>query len=281
MPTPTFIGIGAQKCASTWIYDILSDHPQAALSGLKEVDFFSYKYDHGLQWYERNFDEGFSGQPVVGEISPSYFHEPAVPERVLRHYPNIKLIVSLRNPVKRAISNHTHEIRVGHFGGSDLSLEKGLANNPTYVDQGLYAKHLQRWLEVFPRENVLVLVFEEVIADRTKAAKQIYEFLGIDSAHQSAFLDSKSNPGYVNKSKGLESFRKKARGMVKSVGLDSVWGMAAKLGLRKLYSNMNKVPGSKAVPAPKDETVVQLQQLFEQDIEQLEALLARDFTIWR
>ena len=82
MPKPTFIGIGAQKCASTWIYDILKDHPDVALSELKEVDFFSYKYDHGLQWYENNFSEAGT-QSVIGEISPSYFHEPAVPARAV------------------------------------------------------------------------------------------------------------------------------------------------------------------------------------------------------
>lgn len=281
MPTPTFIGIGAQKCASTWIYDILSDHPQVALSSLKEVDFFSYKYDHGVQWYEHNFSEQYAGQPVVGEISPSYFHEPAVPERVLRHYPDIKLIVSLRHPVKRAISNHTHEIRTGHLTGEDLTFEKGLANNPTYVDQGMYAKHLQRWLDAFPREQVLVLVFEEVIADRVAAAKKIYDFLGIDQHHQSAFLDSRSNPGYVNRSKGLESFRKKARGFVKSIGLDFLWGLLAKLGLRKLYSGVNKVSSAEAIPSPLESTLANLNAEFSDDIAQLEELLARDLSVWR
>lgn len=281
MPTPTFIGVGAQKCASTWIYDILSDHPQVALSTLKEVDFFSYKYDHGVQWYERNFEEQYSGQPVVGEISPSYFHEPAVPERVLRHYPDIKLIVSLRNPVKRAVSNHTHEIRTGHLVGEDLTFEKGLANNPTYVDQGLYAKHLQRWLEVFPRENILILVFEEVIADRSAAAQQIYQFLGINESHQSQFLDTRSNPGYVNRYKGVESFRKKARGIVRSLGLDSLWGLLAKLGLRKLYSGMNKVSSADAIPPPSESTIEKLTLEFDNDITELEKLLARDLSIWR
>ncbi len=281
MPKPTFIGIGAQKCASTWIYDILSDHPEVALSDLKEVDFFSYRYDHGVQWYERNFSNQYQGQPVVGEISPSYFHEPAVPERVLHHYPDIKLIVSLRQPVERAVSNHMHEIRTGHLVGEDITFEKGLDNNPMYVEQGLYAKHLQRWLDVFPKENILVLVFEEVIADRVTAAKQIYQFLGIGDQHSSEFLDTRSNPSYVNRSKVLEAVRKKLRRSFKSIGLDFIWSCLAKLGLRKLYSGMNKVSSSEAVPAPKDETLAKLQQSFEQDITQLEQMLSRDLSIWR
>jgi len=280
MPKPTFIGIGAQKCASTWIYDILKDHPEVALSELKEVDFFSYKYDHGLQWYEHNFELA-GDRPVVGEISPSYFQEPAVPERVFRHYPDTKLIVSLRNPIKRAISNHTHEIRIGHLTGDDISFEKGLANNPMYVEQGMYATHLARWLSVFPRENVLVLIFEEVIQDRLAAAQQIYHFLGIDEQHRSAALDTQSNPSYVNRSKGLEAVRKKARRFIRSIGMDFVWSLAAKLGLRKLYSGVNKVSGGDVVPPPKDSTLATLKAEFSPEITKLETMLSRDLSLWR
>lgn len=281
MPEPTFIGIGAQKCASTWIYDILSDHPQVALSELKEVDFFSYKYDRGLQWYERNFDSQYSGQSVVGEISPSYFHESAVPGRIHRHYPHVKIIVSLRHPVKRAISNHTHEIRTGHLTGDDRSFERGLDNNPMYLEQGLYAKHLERWFEVFPKENVLVLIFEEVIADRGEAAKRIYEFLDISTTHHPQLLDAKSNPSYVNRYRGVEVVRKKLRLAMKSLGLDFIWGFLAKAGLRRLYGGLNKVSASQAVPPPKEETLSHLHEYFDQDIQALESLLARDLNVWR
>lgn len=280
MPKPTFIGIGAQKCASTWIYDVLKDHPDVVLSQQKEVDFFSYKYDHGIQWYEKHFSEA-DGHAVVGEISPSYFHEPAVPARVHRHYPDIKLIVSLRNPVKRAISNHLHEVRVGHFSGDDISFEKGLANNPMYVEQGLYAQHMMRWLSVFPRENILVLVFEEVVANREAAAREIYRFLELDDDHRSEALDTRSNPGYVNRFRRLESVRKGLRRFVRSIGFDFVWSFLAKSGLRKVYSDVNKVSGERAVPPPEAATIKTLSAQFDDEITQLESLLSRELGMWR
>src|SRR5450432_1780443 len=69
---PTYVGIGAQKCASTWLHSILAEHPEVAVPEVKEVDFFSYRYDYGYQWYERCFR---SSKPARarGEISPSYF----------------------------------------------------------------------------------------------------------------------------------------------------------------------------------------------------------------
>ena len=152
---PTYVGIGAQKCASTWLHRILAEHPQVAVPEAKEVDFFSWRFDHGYQWYERQFATGPETAVARGEISPSYFAEPAVPARIARYAPEVRVLLSLRDPVQRALSNHRHEVREGHLTGPDLSFEAGLANNPMYVEQGLYATHLRQWLHHFPRERIL------------------------------------------------------------------------------------------------------------------------------
>ena len=56
MVKPTFLGIGAQKCASSWIRNVLHDHPEVFVSHPREVDFFSYHYNRGYTWYERHFE---------------------------------------------------------------------------------------------------------------------------------------------------------------------------------------------------------------------------------
>ena len=92
---PTIIGIGAQKCASTWIYDILADHPEVTLSKKKELDFFSYHYENGYSWYEQQFQEKANTLMAI-EISPSYFNEASVPERIITYSKDIRIILSLR-----------------------------------------------------------------------------------------------------------------------------------------------------------------------------------------
>jgi len=171
-----FLGIGAQKCASTWIHRVLEDHPQVKVSTPKELDFFSYYYNHGFQWYERHFEES---EPclVRGEISTSYFYDWFAPERAAEYNPDFRLIVSLRDPVDRAYSNHLHEIRIGHYIGPDLGFEAGLAQNPMYIEQSRYWKQFQHWLQFFPKERFLVLIQEEIMADPTYAVHQLYEFL--------------------------------------------------------------------------------------------------------
>ena len=137
---PNFIGIGAQKCASSWIYDILADHPQVCVSEKKELDFFSYHFHHGYNWYENHFST-IPEKQAVGEISPSYFHDPRSPQRAAQYNGELKILLTLRDPINRALSHHRHEVRMGTYMGPDFRFEAGLAQNPSYLDQGLYAKH--------------------------------------------------------------------------------------------------------------------------------------------
>lgn len=277
---PTFIGIGAQKCASTWIYDILRDHPEVALSEPKELDFFSYHYDHGFQWYERHFSKHLD-MGAVGEISPSYFHEPAVPVRIKSYLPQAKVLISLRDPVERAISNHKHEVRVGHISGDDLSFETGLANNPMYIEQGLYATHLSRWLQYFSPAQMLIIFLEDIVADPEGVARCIYEFLGVDSSHRSAALEQQSNASHITRYSGLEALRKNLRMTAKSAGLDWLWRAGGRLGLQSVYHKVNRLPSGTVIPSISEATIRDLRLQFSDEISKLEQLSNRSLAHWR
>lgn len=273
------MGIGAQKCATTWIYEILRDHPQVTMSHTKEIDYFSYHYDHGLQWYQRQFPDD-STTKILGEISPSYFHEPAVPERVKAQAPQAKLILSLRDPVKRALSNHKHEVRVNHFSGDDLSFEAGMRNNPMYVEQGLYARHYSRWRKYFPDRQILVVFFEDIIRDRHSVAKRIYRYLEIDDDHRAAAIDNRSNPGHINRFTGLEKFRNSLHHGAKTIGLDGLWNLAGQSGLRWLYGRVNKLPADTLIPPMTQASKSQLRQIFAEDIKQLGPMIDSPHPQW-
>lgn len=164
MVQPTFIGLGAQKCASSWIHRVLGDHPEIFASEPKELDFFSHHYNRGYSWYEHCFEPG-AGARARGEISPSYFCDPLAPTRVRDYDPALKLVLALRDPVSRAFSNHLHEIRKGFYHCPDLRFESGLARNPMYVFQSRYGSHLEAWTRAFPLSRILILVQEEIHTD--------------------------------------------------------------------------------------------------------------------
>ncbi|MEO1681216.1 MAG: sulfotransferase domain-containing protein [Pseudomonadota bacterium] len=187
---PTTIGIGAQKCASSWVHAVLGAHPEVGVSDPKELDFFSYYFDRGYRWYEDHFAE-FVGRTARFESSPSYFYDPRSPERARTYAPNLRVLAMLRDPVMRAYSNHLHEVVKGHIPA--ISFEEGLANNPGYLDQGRYATHLGRWLDVFGADAVKVMFAEEIAEDPAAAAAELYSFVGVDPDFRSGVFSERRN----------------------------------------------------------------------------------------
>jgi len=276
---PTYIGIGAQKCASTWLHQILGEHPQVAVPAIKEVDFFSYRFDHGYQWYER----GFSSTRATlarGEISPSYFSDAAAPARAAQYLPEAKILLSLRDPVERALSNHRHEVRVGHFKGPDFSFEAGLKNNPMYVEQGMYATHLRNWLRHFPRDNILVILTDDIDADPLAVCRSTFRFLGVDEAYVPSGLTDRYNPSFATRWSSLGALKDAVYGATRLPGLRWVWNAAAGAGLRSMYRGINVVPSSAVIPPPAAQTLRELRERFLPEVQELETMIGRSLAAW-
>jgi len=206
---PDFIIIGAQRGGTTSLYAYLSQHPQIAPAATKEVHFFDSNFQKGIGWYrtqfpsliEKSIAKNIGKQNfITGEASPYYLFHPHVPERVAKVVPAVKLIVLLRNPVDRAYSHYFHEVELGH---EKLSFAEALAQEEartheecarvvadqyyrsynhqhyTYLSRGIYANQLQRWLTLFPREQLLVIKSEDFYADPDGIFQQTLTFLGV------------------------------------------------------------------------------------------------------
>ena len=276
---PTFVGIGAQKCASTWLYRVLQDHPDVYVSEEKELNFFSYHFDRGYQWYQKHFG-GREEQKVFGEISPSYFTESDVPRRVFEYRQDMKIIVSFRDPVQRALSNHRHEVRVGHLNSGDISFEAGLANNPMYVQQGCYATHLKRWLEYFPSDRIFSVLMEDIQADPLGVARRLYEFVDVDPDFVPPSIEKRYNVSYANRSQGLRKLKDMAYSMASKPGLRWTWSLGKALGLRSAYRKVNTLPSEEAIPEPPAELIDGLRDRFAPEVKDLSRLLNRSLDAW-
>ena len=267
-----FVCIGAQKCATTWLHDVLATHPQVSMPvDAKELDFFSAKFDRGYQWYERHF-ESVTGGGLRGEVSPSYLCSADAPRRIRAYNPSMKIVLIARNPIARALSNHKHEVRIGHLAGNDLSFEMGLANNPMYIEQGLYAKHLCRWLEYFPGKHVLVLKYESLRDDPASTLAEVCRFLDLEHYDGGSALRSKSNVSYLPKSTRLEAGKNALRAALRSAGLAGIWKSIGDSGLRRWYQGMNRIDPGERIGEPRTETLVELGRLFSDDARKLSEL---------
>lgn len=269
----TFIGIGAQKSASTWLYGVLQQSPDVKVSEIKEVDFFSYYFDRGYEWYERNFDD-----PVAhrhrGEISPSYLIHPAAAARAAAYNPDLQIFVALRDPVERIYSNHLHEVRKGHISGANLQFETALENNPLYREQGLYAKYLTAWYDQFPAEQIHVMFQEEIRQDRAAAAAAAMQALGLEPLE--GFLDLKANESVQYRNAALGERLWKMGNFARKNGLGRVVEtIKSAPGVRQMRQANRQAMRETVVPM-NTETEVQLQAFYADDVAALEKRLGRE-----
>ena len=206
---PNFLIIGAQKAGTTWLAERLSQHPEIFVAP-REIHFFDKadRYARGLAWYEAQFAAA-SSEKAVGEKTPDYLwangrgvegHLPDVHRNIHAALPHARLIVSLRNPVERAISAAHHIIRSGrippHIDIDDLLLgdQRHLLEGHGVLDYGFYHRQIQAYLELFPREQMLILIFEEDLAARPeKGLRAVCEFLGVDADFPFRDAHRKSN----------------------------------------------------------------------------------------
>ena len=198
-PLPDFLILGAQKAGTTALYAYLRWHPGITGPSFKEVSFFDRHYAKGERWYRAHLP--ITRRALVGEASPSYLFHPLAPERVKQIVPSARLIALLRDPVERAFSHYQHEVA---FGREKLSFDDAIARedermqgevermvrdptyfshawwNYTYVSRGRYAEQLERWYASFPRDQLLVLLTDELAEDTPGTYRRVLEFLGAE-----------------------------------------------------------------------------------------------------
>lgn len=207
---PQFLIVGAQRCGTTSLQKILSQHPCVLPAGLhKGVHYFDTQYDRGPQWYNSHFPTRAkaarltrrTGGPVItGEASPYYMFHPLAPERIGADLPRVKVIAVLRDPVERAYSAHSHEFARGFetepFERA-LDLEESrlegeverLRTDPSYVSRahqhhayvgrGRYVEQLERLEEAVGRERLHVIDFDDLFADFASGLGEVLDFLGL------------------------------------------------------------------------------------------------------
>ncbi|MCP4937117.1 MAG: sulfotransferase domain-containing protein [bacterium] len=201
---PNFLIIGSQKAGTTSLYHILKQHPQIYMPEKKEVNFFfkDEEYARGPGHYVAHFADA-ANQLALGEASPGYICHPATPARIHALLPDMKLILTVRNPVKRAVSQYWDNRRhlnepLTFAQATDAYLSDDyVPGRVGYFSRGVYMHYIRRFLEYFPRENLLVLPFEKLISNPRIFYQRIFNFLGVDEAFVCEDFDKAFNPTEV------------------------------------------------------------------------------------
>lgn len=174
---PSFVCIGAQKAATTWLYAQLKGHPQVFLPATKELNFF-YR-DLPASWYAQQFADA-AGTQAAGDISPNYMVLPGVAERMHAVLPEARLICLLREPVARARSQYQMAVDLGNIPAGTPFLEAFRGNLQYLQERGQYVELLERFTRHYPLGSKLqVFLYDDLLEDPARFLGAIHAWIGV------------------------------------------------------------------------------------------------------
>jgi hypothetical protein len=275
VPRPTFLFIGADRCGSKTLHQFFRQHRACYVPPIADPYFFDRHYDRGLDWYGSLFAAAPSTARAIGEFSHDYIHSAEAARRIAADLPGVKLLATLRHPVDRAFSSYASAVSAGVLHGS---FEQELENTPMLIGNSMYADKLDVYLEHFPREQMKVLLFDDLEADPRAFAAEAFEFLGLEVDDE---IDFGQQLSVLSKS------RWPLAGAATKLGAN----VLRKLGWVNLLGRLKSNPQFRALfykpyaasdrPEVADETRRRLNKVFAPQIDRLEKLLGRDLSAWR
>lgn len=287
-----FIGIGAPRSGSTWIYKCLKEHPEVCMSEPKETNFFMGKDITNLDLYFENFSHCPDSARIRGEFSPRYIFDPRALENIKKFLPDTKIIISLRNPITRIESRINYSKAKGVFSDRKKSAGDILDEKLYLIKRNEYFRLLKPVFDMFPPQNILVMLYEDLVNKPEAFIKDIYSFLDIDTEYTPSRIQKPANRARDKKllSTTTQNFLRKLK---YSGAQSTVWQRNKKL-LKKIKVHQlvnipmraNEKIGSILKNDQEQLTFTEserkkIRTLLEKDIQKLEHHLGRSLDVWR
>lgn len=270
LPLPTFLVVGAAKSGTTSLIHGLSAHPEVFAS-TDELHYFSRRFEEDLDAYRACFD-GWESEAIVGEGSPEYMFQAEVMPRIAETLPDVKLIAILRDPAARAYSQYWHNRTRGHeplsFADALIAEPERNANEDprraaqhAYVGRSLYVEQIARLRELFPPEQLHVVLTEDLRANRAEVLGGVLSFVGAEHPNRFDLPD-------LEKNRFVRFRSQRARRVIGQLP-DPLRSVAARANIK--YESYEPIE-----PAVAAELAVR----FEQPNQALAEMLGIDLSIW-
>lgn len=288
-----FIGIGAMKCGTTWIADQLEDHPEILFSrqkSLKELHYFATdtkqslkihgpsNYYRGLNWYLSQFPH-YTKDKIRGEYCNSYISDKKAAERIKSFDPDIKIIVSLRNPCDMIYSLYWY---LDSSLNSPLlkSFDKSFIKLSWFRTKALYYKQLKYYYNIFPKENIHVVIFDDIVRNPKKVCRDLYSFLGLnDVEYTPTPLKQNSRHAITKRSNFLSKMLGFIAKSLQKISPKLYWDITNN---KKVYSLYKKINNKKlSYPKQSRKSRNMTYNYYIDDIKKLEKLINKDLSKWK
>lgn len=230
MTLPNFLYIGAAKAGSTWMYQILRQHPEIFVPSAKDIYYFDKNYRRGLRWY-CSFFKSAHGERAVGELSHDYYLERSTAERIHRDLPEARLICCLRDPLDWAVSAYRFNgDRTRARAGLHWAFDTSCVTFGEYVRQTVtlrqiqYAARLAPFLDLFPRRQILVCFYDDLRDDPVRFVETLYRFVGVNPNFRPPSLHTRINVAHEPRLERLAQAGYRVARALRAVGADNVIG---------------------------------------------------------
>jgi hypothetical protein len=301
---PTFLVIGAGKSGTTSLWSYLGQHPDVFVSPVKETNFFalegqdvpaqdtSAEQMHHYPWSVTRWADyatlfaGAAGHAAVGEVSPMYLYHPEAPARIKARLPHVRLVAVLRQPADRLFSRWQHLVSEGRAPSARFAdaLDRSSIwwRRPDLVPEGFYGRHVARYLDAFPREQLKVVLFDDLKADLPGVLRDVYAFLGVDPGFVPEVLTPRNVSGRIENPV-----------LRRLVGRESVVRAALERLAPGLLARLREAPRARRALhavrrrlATRDTLSPALRrrltrEVYGDDLDCLEDVLGRDLSTWR
>ena len=202
---PDFIVIGVGRSGTTSLFNYLEQHPSIVKSSYDEIGFFDDNFHLGMSWYRSMFPTVFTKFLIklktkhfmTYEVTPWYVRRPWTARRIKSIFPNIKLIVVLRNPVDRTYSHYHMEKRNNEKRDFETEIEEDITHisqwdkkpkDDSYflnevqnskLARGFYYEQLKQWFEIFPKKQILIIPSEKLSVQTIDTVQEVFGFLNL------------------------------------------------------------------------------------------------------
>ncbi len=303
---PTFLIIGAGKSGTTSLHKYLNQHPEVFMCPVKETNFFelegerilvngkedpqAFKYypQSVTSWdkYVKLFEQATKAK-AIGETSPMYLYGKRSPEKIRHYLPNAKLVVILREPTSRLYSRYLHLARDGRLptpnfeDALDKKQEIWWTRNDL-VQEGFYYKHLSRYFETFPKEQIKVFLYEDLQKEPGRIMKELFQYIGVDDTFVPNMevtynLSGKPKNSLINMLIGADGVLIRS---AKAVMPGVVKKLKNSMASQKMVENLRKKNLERPPVSPQIKKRF-YSEVYAEDIDKLEKLINRDLSKWK
>lgn len=282
--------VGAEKAATTFLVKYLSKHKDIFFPIIKEPQFFSkdilpeYQDEEGLlnlpedKWYKNTHIAFIRDKELYlklykdsqnykyrGDGSVSYLYSKVAAKEIYNYNSEAKIIISLRNPIERAFSAYKMDIAIGRV---NKPFEEAIKEIPRYIERGLYFNQVKRYYDIFPPENIHIILFDDLKSDPLKVFNSIFQFLSLGPIYNIEVKKVNESMKPVNSTLNYLLYKTGVKNLIRKYVPSNVKEFFKKF----YYCNNNMKIDEKIYNS--------LIEIFREDIETLSSLINKDLSKW-